>query len=268
MGNQRRSWPWVIEAIEALHSGEIGKVVFARAWYTNRRASIGHGKPAPVPEWLNYELWQGPTPEHEFRDNVIHYNWHWFWHWGTGEIGNNGVHALDLIRWGLKVDLPQRVTCGGNRYHYQDDWESPDIYVTTFDFGHCGAVWEGQSCDPRGLENSGFGVTFHGDKGTIVIAGDTAKIYDIDNKVLRESKGKWDDVVHFANFADSIREGKKLNSPIADGQKSTMLCHLGNIAWRSGHTINYDAKAGKIVKDKEAEKFWQREYRKGWEPKV
>jgi predicted dehydrogenase len=268
MGNQRRSWPWVIEGMRALHNGEIGKLFFARAWYTNRRGSIGRGKVAPVPDWLDYELWQGPAPERPFRDNIIHYNWHWFWHWGTGELGNNGIHALDLARWGLQVDAPQRVTCGGNRYHFDDDQETPDIYVTTFDFGDKGISWDGQSCDPRGFEGSGFGVNFHGENGTLVMAGNDVKIYDTKDKLVRDIKGKGDDVLHFANFADAIRDGKKLNAEIEDGQRSTMLCHLGNIAWRSGHTINFDPKARKIVGDRNAAEFWRREYRRGWEPKV
>ncbi len=142
MGNQRRSWPWVIESIEALHAGELGKLSFARGWYTNHRTSIGHGKPAPVPEWLDYALWQGPAPERPFQDNIIHYQWHWFWSWGTGESGNNGVHMLDLARWGLRVELPGRVTCGGNRYFYQDDWETPDTMSATFDFDDQGIAWE------------------------------------------------------------------------------------------------------------------------------
>jgi predicted dehydrogenase len=268
MGNQRRSWPSIIEAMDALHQGELGKLFFARAWYTNRRGSIGRGKPVPVPEWLDYALWQGPALERPFKDNVIHYNWHWFWHWGSGELGNNGVHALDLARWGLRVEAPTRVTCGGNRYHFQDDQETPDIYITTFDFGHCGVVWEGQSCDPRGFEGAGFGVNFHGENGTMAMAGDECKIYDLNSKLVREIKGRRNDTLHFANFADGIRDGKKLNAAIEDGQKSTMLCHLGNIAWRTGHTINYEPAAGKIVGDREAAALCRREYRKGWEPKV
>ncbi len=268
MGNQRRSWPWVIEAINALHTGEIGKVFFARAWYTNHRPTIGNGKVVPVPDWLDYTLWQGPAPERPYKDNILHYNWHWFWNWGTGELGNNGVHALDLARWGLQIDSPKRVTCGGNRYHFQDDWESPDIYVATFDFGNAGIVWEGQSCDPRGFEGSGFGVNFYGEKGSMTIAGTDIKVYDINQKLVREVKGDNDKTSHFKNFIEAIRDGKKLNAEIEDGQRSTMLCHLGNIAWRSGHTVNFDPQTKKIAADKEAMKYWSREYRKGWEVHV
>ena len=268
MGNQRRSWPWVAEAISALHNGELGKLFFARTWYTNHRDTIGHGKPVTVPEWLDYSLWQGPAPERSFRDNILHYNWHWFWNWGTGELGNNGVHALDLARWGLGVDAPRRVTCGGNRYHFQDDWETPDTCVANFDFGDKGIIWEGQSCDPRGFEDAQFGVSFYGEKGSLALAGDNCKIYDLNSRVVREIKGKADDVLHFANFIAGIREGAKLNFEIEDGQKSTLLCHLGNIAWRTGHTINFEPKTRKIVADKEASKFWNRPYRRGWEPKI
>ena len=268
MGNQRRSWPWVGEAISALHDGELGTLFFARTWYTNHRDTIGHGKVVPVPEWLDYSLWQGPAPEQPFRDNILHYNWHWFWNWGTGELGNNGVHALDLARWGLGVDAPHRVTCGGNRYHFQDDWETPDTCVADFDFGDKGIIWEGQSCDPRGFEEAQFGVSFYGEKGSLALAGDNCKIYDLNSRVVREIKGKADDILHFANFIAGIREGTKLNSEIEDGQKSTLLCHLGNIAWRTGHTINFEPKTRKIIGDNEASKLWHRSYRRGWEPRV
>jgi predicted dehydrogenase len=268
MGNQRRSWPWVMEAIDAVHKGEIGKVYFARAWYTNHRLTIGQGKPAPVPEGLDYSLWQGPAPEKPYHDNYLHYNWHWFWNWGTGELGNNGVHFLDLARWGLEVDTPKRVTCGGNRYHFQDDWETPDVYVMNCDFGDKAITWEGQSCDPHGFEGASVGVNFYGENGCLAIAGNDAKIFDLKDKVVREIKGKHNEPLHFQNFLDGIREGKKLTSEIEEGQKATMLCHLGNIALRSGHTVNFDPAKRELVGDKATAKYWSRAYRKGWEPKV
>ena len=268
MGSQRRSWPWVIEAINRLRTGELGQVFFARAWYNNLRPSIGHGKTVPVPDWLDYSLWQGPAPERPYVDNLVHYNWHWRWHWGNGELGNNGIHALDLARWGLGVDYPVRVTCGGGRYHYHDDQETPDTYVTTFDFGDKGATWDGHSCDARGFEGAGFGVTFYGEKGTLVMAGNNVKIFDQKNTLLSETKGAGGDAVHFANFMDAIREGNPLNAEIEEGVKSTLLCHLGNIAYRTGRTVNLDPKTHRIANDRDAMRLWSREYRRDWEPKV
>jgi predicted dehydrogenase len=268
MGNQRRSWPWVIESIQALHDGAIGKLFFARAWYTNHRGTIGKGSPAPVPDWLDYSLWQGPAPEQVYHDNVIHYNWHWFWNWGTGELGNNGVHSLDLARWGLGVDAPKRVTCGGNRYHFQDDQETPDLYLTSFDFGDKAIVWEGQSCDPRGFEGAGFGVSYYGENGSMAVAGNSCVIYDLNQKVVREIKGKADDSLHFKNFIEGIRQGEKLNAEIEEGQRATLLCHLGNLAWRTGETVNYDPAKRKIIGSRKAADLWRRHYRPGWEPKV
>ena len=273
MGNQRRSWPWVIESIEALRAGELGRVCFARGWYTNHRTSIGRGKRVPVPEWLDYSLWQGPAPERPFQDNVIHYNWHWFWNWGTGELGNNGVHALDLARWGLGVELPRRVTCGGSRYFYQDDWETPDTMSATFDFGDKGIAWECQSCAPRGFEGSGFGVNFYGEKGCMSLSGSKCTIYDLNDKAVREIKAKREvpfdpNALHFANFLDGIRDGKELHAEIGEGQKSSVLCHLGNVAWRTGHTISFDPVKREILGDAAARALCRRAYRPGWEPKV
>ena len=268
MGNQRRTAAPTVEAIQRLRAGEIGKVVFARTWYNNHRPSMGRGKSAPIPEWLDYSLWQGPAPERPFKDNVIHYNWHWLWHWGNGELGNNGIHALDIARWGLGVEYPVRVTCGGNRYHFQDDQETPDIYVTTYDFGESGATWESHSCDPRGFEGTVFGIHFYDQKGSRVMAGNDCKFYDLNGKVVSEVRQPSRDADHFANFLDCLRDGKRPNSDIEDGYKSTLLCHLGNIAYRTGRTVNLDPQTHQITGDREAAAMWSREYRPGWEPKV
>jgi predicted dehydrogenase len=268
MGNQRRSWPWVIEAIERLHAGELGRLFFARTWYNNSRPSIGRGRTAPVPDWLEYDLWQGPAPRRPYQDNLIHYNWHWLWHWGNGELGNNGIHALDVARWGLGVDTPLRVSCGGGRYHYDDDQETPDIYITSYDFGGVGMSWESHSCSPRGFEGAGFGIHFYGEKGSLVIAGNDCRIYDLNNEPVAEIKGQWNDVDHFGNFLDCIRSGSRPRSDIEDAQKSTFLCHLGNMAYRTGHTLNLDPDRAGIVGDEDATALWKREYAPGWEPKV
>jgi predicted dehydrogenase len=273
MGNQRRSWPWVMNVMASLHAGEIGKVFTARGWYTNHRLSLGHGKIVPVPDWLDYSLWQGPAPEQPYRDNILHYNWHWFWNWGTGEMGNNGVHALDLARWGLEVELPRRVTCGGGRYNYQDDWETPDTITATFDFGDKEIIWEGQSCAPRGFEDASFGVNFYGENGCLALTDAGAKTYDVKDKLVRDIPSAQTtlfghDADHFANFVDGIRNGTPLRAEIAEGQKSTTMCHLANLAWRTGHTINFDLQSRKILGDHQANALAERKYRHGWEPKI
>jgi predicted dehydrogenase len=265
-GTQRRSAPGLAEAVQRLRAGDIGRVRFARSWYNNRRPSIGHGKPAEVPAWLDYALWQGPAPARPYHDNVIHYNWHWFWHWGNGELGNNGVHGIDVCRWGLGVDYPKRVISSGNKYRWDDDQETPDTHLVTFDFDGCTLVWEGRSWSPRGLYNDAFGMSFYGEKGTLLIAGNGYKIFDMENKEIGSGSERGDN--HLANFLDSVREGKKPNAEIEEGYKSALLCHLGNISHRVGRVLEIDSKNGHIKNDAEAEKLWKREYEKGWEPKV
>lgn len=268
VGTQRRSWPWIQEAMAALHGGILGKLCFARTWYTNRRGTIGRGQPGTIPAWLDWDLWQGPAPARPFVDNVVHYNWHWRWHWGGGELANNGVHALDLARWGLRVDHPLQVTCAGRRYHFEDDQETPDIYLTTFDFGTCGASWESHSCDPHGFEGSSFGVNFYGEQGTLVLTGNQARLLDLKDGLVREFKGPGGDAVHVANLVQAIREGTPLSAPIEDSRRSALLCHLGNIAWRVGRTLNVDHATGHIRGDRGAARLWSREYRPGWKPRV
>ena len=283
MGNQRRSWPNVVAAINELKQGAIGRPYFAKTWYTNNRPSIGKGVETAVPAWLNYELWQGPAPRRAFKDNLVHYNWHWFWHWGTGEALNNGTHMVDLARWGLGVDYPTRVTSAGGRYRYQDDWETPDTQVISMDFNNnTSLVWEGRSCNGRTVEGSSVGVMFYGENGSLVIeSGNSYKIYDLKNKLVKDVKNTITvdplnladpsqqlDALHIQNFFDGIRKGSQLNSDIVSGHQSTLLVQLGNIAQRTGRTLNIDPTNGHILNDKEAMKLWSREYQPGWEPKV
>ncbi len=284
MGSQRRSFPRMKEAVKALHEGVIGRVYFARAWYANARKPIGIGKIVPVPAHLDYELWQGPAPRRPYKDNLIPYNWHWFWNWGTGEALNNGTHEIDMMRWGLGVDYPSKVVSAGGRFAFQDDWETPDTQTITFEFANNTAfTWEGRSCNDFDEMKSGRGVIYYGEKGTLVIpGGDDYKVYGLGNKLQQEVKtslqqadttntmgmGEKLDSLHLQNFVDAIRGKAKLNAPIAEGHKSTLLPQLGNIAYRTGRTIYCDPATGHIKDDAAALALWSREYEKGWEMKL
>jgi predicted dehydrogenase len=179
-------------------------------------------------------------------------------------------HPLsDISRWGLGVDYPKRVAFLGGRYHFSDDQETPDTGSVVYDFGSSGASWDFSSCNPRKGEQTPA-IAFYGDKGSLLLSGaNDYSILDMDGKeVEKKANGRGSDVPHFQNFADAIREGKTLNSPISEGQKSTMLCHLGNIAYRTGRTLDIDPKTGRILNDSAAMKLWSRPYRKGWSLKV
>lgn len=284
MGNQRRSWPNVVAAIRELHQGVIGRAYFARTWYTNNRASIGTGKQVAVPDWLDYDLWQGPAPRRAYQDNILHYNWHWFWHWGTGEALNNGTHFVDIARWGLQVDLPTSVSSSGGRYRYQDDWETPDTQIINLEFADKSLItWEGRSCNGKSTEGATVGVVFYGEEGSLQINGDNGyKIFDLKGNITKEVKNDVKveassltnpsqqlDAIHIQNFFSAIKNGEALNSDIQSGHYSTLLVQLGNIAQRAGKRLETDPQTGRILNDEETMRaYWSREYEPGWEPKV
>jgi predicted dehydrogenase len=268
MGNQRRSWPKIIEGIQKVRDGAIGRAWFAQSWYLANRPTIGKGKAVSVPEGLDYDLWQGPAPRKPFHDNYLHYNWHWFWHWGNGELGNNGIHTLDLCRWGLGVDYPSHVTSSGGRYRFDDDQQTPDTHIVSFNFEDRKTItWEGLSCTqlPSG---QGALAIFVGDKGSLTLTDKGYTIHDPKGKEISKETGSGSDALHAGNLLDAIRSGKALNSEIEEAHKSTLLCHLGNIAQRTGRALHCDPKNGHITGDKGAMELWSREYEKGWEPKV
>ncbi|MDG1571082.1 Gfo/Idh/MocA family oxidoreductase [Robiginitalea sp. M366] len=279
MGNQQRSAETSIQAIKDIRNGLIGKVYKGEAYYSNNRESIGKGTVAPVPDTLDWELWQGPAPRTDYRSNIHPYNWHWFRRWGTGEIHNNGTHEIDICRWALGVGLPETVTSFGGKYTYDDDWEFPDNQQVTYTFGEGRFItWTGHS---RGLlkpERPGRGVTLYGEKGTIELSRNFYKRYDLGGKPVayffeRSLSATTDtqgigalDVNHVANFFNAIRDGEALAAPIADASISTMLCHLGNMAQDAGHTLHVDTATGRVTNDKEVMKNWKRAYQPGWEP--
>jgi predicted dehydrogenase len=284
MGAQRRSAPVLTQGIEQLHKGIIGRVYFAKTWYTNTRKP-NFLKPGPVPEWLNYDLWQGPAPRVPYKEGLIHYNWHWSWHWGTGEALNNGTHEVDVARWGLGVEFPTRVTSVGGRYHYQDDWETPDTQIITMDYpGRVSLMWECRNSNGRAIEGSDRGIIFYGEKGSLDTGGDSYKVYDNDGKLIDQVKsliveGAVDgrntaspslgmDSLHVADFLDAIRKNRRPTCDVEQGFKSVVAMQLGNIAWRVGRDLKIDPSNGHIIGDPEAQKLWGRFYEKGWEPKI
>jgi predicted dehydrogenase len=282
MGTQQRSSPHTIEIVEKIHSGLIGRAYFAKAWYNNTRKSIGYGKDAPVPATLDWDLWQGPAPRQPYKDNVQPYNWHWFRIWGTGETLNNGTHEVDVCRWALGVDFPNRVTASGGRYAYKDDWQFYDTLLTSFEYDDKMLSWENTCCNGMRYFNRGRGSLIEGTTGTVMVDRDGYEIYDLKGKKTDEFKvastGQTTtaDLVgadsmtdaHFANFIAGIRTGAKLNAPVSVGNVAVTMLQLSNIAWEVNRELNLDPTDGKIKDDPEAMKFWDRAYEKGWEPRI
>ena len=278
MGNQRRSNPLIIEAVDKIRNGLIGTPCFGKCWYSNTRKSIGFGKEAPVPPQLDWDLWQGPAPRRHYKDNIHPYNWHWFRIYGTGETLNNGTHEIDVCRWALGVDYPQRITSTGGRYHFKDDWQFYDTLVTSFDFGDKMISWEGKCCSGMKYYGRDRGSTIMGTTGSMLIDGGGYEAYDLKgNKTGEAALGTANassdltgrDAMtdaHFANFIAAIRKEEKLKSPIAAGNVAVTMLQLSNIAWEVNRELALDTKDGKILNDPEAMKMWGREYESGWAP--
>jgi predicted dehydrogenase len=280
MGTQQRSSPYTIEIVKKIHDGIIGRPYFAKAWYVNTRKSIGTGKEVAVPPQLDWDLWQGPAPRRAYKDNVHPYNWHWFRIYGTGETLNNGTHEVDVCRWALSVDFPQRITSSGGRYQFKDDWEFYDTLVTSFEYPDKMLSWDGKSCQGMKYYGRDRGSTIVGTTGTVLIDRGGYEIYNLKGNKTSEFKASdaasSADLIgrdsmtdaHFANFIAAIRKGDQLNAPVAVGNVSVTMLQLSNIAWEVNRELRLDAKDGRIQGDPEAMKMWGREYEKGWAPNV
>jgi len=280
MGTQQRSSPHTIEIVEKIHGGLIGRAYYAKSWYSNTRKSIGFGKEVPVPANLDWDLWQGPAPRRPYKDNLHPYNWHWFKIYGTGETLNNGTHEVDVCRWALGVDYPQRVSSSGGRYHFKDDWQFYDTLITSFEYQDKLISWEGKSCQGMKFYGRDRGATIMGTNGSVLVDRDGYELYDLAGKKKSEFKvgsqtSSADTVgrdsmtdMHFANFISAIRKGDKLNAPISVGNVAVTMLQLSNIAWEMNRELHLDTKDGRIHDDPEAMKLWSREYETGWAPKI
>jgi predicted dehydrogenase len=279
MGTQQRSSPHTIEIVDKIHNGLIGRAYFGKAWYSNVRKSIGVGKEAPVPAALDWDLWQGPAPRQPYKDNVQPYNWHWFKVWGTGETLNNGTHEVDVCRWALGVDFPERITSSGGRYQFKDDWQFYDTLMTSFTYPDKMISWECRCCNGMKFYNRDRGSTIGGTTGTVLVDRDGYEVYDLKgNKTSEFKTGKATSSsdltgrdsmtdLHFANFIAGIRKGEKLNAPIAVGNVAVTMLQLSNVAWENKRELQLDTADGKIQNDSQAmSKYWGREYEKGWAP--
>jgi predicted dehydrogenase len=278
MGNQRRSDPTMISAIDKIHNGLIGTPYFARAWYANTRKSIGIGKEVPVPATLDWDLWQGPAPRRPYHDNYHPYNWHWFKQWGTGETLNNGTHEIDVCRWALGVDFPKRITASGGRYHFKDDWQFYDTLVTSYEYDDKAISWEGRCCEGMKVYGRTRGSVVMGTTGSVILDPGGYEVYNLNgdktSEVKTDSAHESSDLVgsdsmtalHFANLIAAVKKGEKLNSPIAVGNVAVTMLQLSNVAWEVKRELYLDPADGKVQNDPQAAKLWDRDYEQGWAP--
>lgn len=267
LGTQSRSRPCIQRGIEYVRSGKIGRVLMAKAWDVQLRNNIGRKADGPVPPGVDYDTWLGPAPAMPFNPNRFHYNWHWNWNFGTGDIGNDGVHQMDIARWALGVDCPSEVSGMGRKLFFDDDQQTPDTQNITFNYEDKALMFELRIWNPYGLEGQDNGVAVYGTDGMAHIGRWGGKwgfkVYDEKGKLVLSDDANEPDT-HARNFVDSIRSRKAPNAEIETGHLSSLHCHLGNIVVRTGRNLKFDAGAEAIVNDPEANRLVGREYRKHW----
>ncbi len=282
MGNQQRSSLHSQEVMKAIHEGAIGNPYLAVAFYSNSRGRTPNQVKQAPPGGLDWELWQGPAPHRDYTHDTWNYNWHWYgWSYGTAETGNNATHELDVARWALQVDYPEEVYVEAEKQHFLDDgWEMYDTMEATFKFGGDKVIkWDGKSRNGYSTYGGGRGTIIYGSEGSVFVNRSLYRLYDRKGKLVKESTSKSKEAgvqlggggdmstMHVTNFFDAIRGKAAQHSPADEGVKSTLLCHLANISYRTGQRLRLN-NGGRIINSDQAMQLWRREYAKGWEPKV
>ncbi len=270
-GTQLPSLPVTQAFQEYVQSGKLGRVLMAKVWNVQLRRNIGHKEDEPVPPGIEYDIWTGPLPKLPFNRNRFHSTVNWHWHYGVGDIGNDGVHQLDMARRALGVQLPVRVSGMGRKMYFDDDQQTPDTMNLTYDFGGKLIMFEQRLWNPYGLEDCDNGVAIYGDKAVAQLGRFRGhnfgyRIVEDGGKVIRseEHDSSSIDAPHARNFLDSIRSRKKPRVEIEEGHLATALAHLGNIVARTGRAIQFDPKSETVTGDAEANRLVGREYRAHW----
>ncbi len=274
VGTQSRSTAHIQKAMEKLKSGAIGEILVAKAWNSQRRGSIGKQKPSAPPPHLDYEMWLGPVTHVPYQSNYLHGVWRWWYHFGCGDMGNDGVHDIDIARWGLGVEThPSRVAAIGSKSYFDDDQQHADTQTVIFEYAHATKsgkpkqlIFEQRIWSPYFQEGFENGDAYYGTEGLLLLGKmGRYQLYGPRNKLIEESTGGGPDLAaHHANFLDCIRTGKRPNADIEINYLSTALCHFGNIATRVGRVLNIDPQSEQIHDDPAAEKLLSREYRDHW----
>lgn len=282
MGNQQRSSKESIEIIKDIHNGIIGEAYKAIAFYVNKRGEVPLPTKAAVPEGLDWDLFQGPSPRKPYTHDTFDYNWHWYgWDFGTAEMGNNATHELDIARWALDVKYPEYVdVIAGKHQFVNDGWEMYDTMEATYKFANNRVIqWDGNSRNGYNKYGRGRGTIIYGSQGSVMIDRGGYTLYNLKGEVIKDSKSAVNEdgnalgggggitTMHTVNFFEAIRGKEALNSPIEEGAISQMLTHYANISYRIGKGFDVNEKTGKIF-DREAMKLWSRTYEPGWEPKL
>lgn len=278
VGIQSRSGDHFAEAMEYLRTGAIGKAVYARAWESGRQGSIGRPADAPVPAGVDYDTWLGPAPLRPFNPSRFHSNWRWFFDYGTGDLGNDGVHRLDYARRALEAALmgqggkplgmPAAISSTGGKRYFDDAQEFPDTLFVNLDYPDRQAtiLYEMRLWAPYDLDGEPEGAAVFGDKGHVVIGNTQWRAFSPDGKVVARGSGgnNQHDPAHKRNFIDCLKSDTRPSCDIEIGHATSVLCHLGNIAWRVGRTLEFDPKSESIVGDDQASALCRRSYRKPW----
>ena len=269
MGSQWRSCQHMIEAAEFVRSGKLGKLAMARGWaYLDWLPSVGKPADCLPPAGIDYDMWLGPAAQHTFNPNRFHFNFRWFWDYAGGLMTDWGVHLLNMIFMGTPAEWPKSVVSSGGKYVLDDNSETPDSQVTTYEFPNYMLVWEHKAGLAVGINNHPWGIAWYGTEGTIIMNDAGWEVIPEKRKAnLEPEKHKSSGnprPAHIRNFLDCIKSRQQPVLNLERGHFVSTIAHLGNIAYRSGSKITWDAEKEQIIGNAEANKLVSVEYRKPW----